>query len=252
MNRHSRANLHYAIGLTVLTAAAVGIQTAKAKGWLYIIKGPLPIQKPLKDLDREALAPFEVIEMAPLSTDLIQELGTKEYTNLILREPSRRRGANSEITLSITYYTNMQDQVPHVPEECIMQGGNFTPAGDTSLVMHMDSLNEDVAIRRLAFFPVGEMVRRSYFYYTIAVNGTLCSHRDVVRRHMADPRDTHLYYSKVEISYRDVLLKDEAALDEKARRLMDKVLSELMKSHWPPRGSERGGMPASPPQAGRN
>ncbi|MBK8269877.1 MAG: exosortase-associated EpsI family protein [Planctomycetes bacterium] len=245
MKQTAKANLHFALGMLVLLGASIGIQVAKAMGLLYIIKKPIPILKPLNDLDRGALAPYEVVELAPLSNEMLQELGTTEYINWVLREPGKGRQQGREITVSVTYYTDVQDQVPHVPEECWNQGGNFTPASDTKMTLRSDELNEDIAVRRLAFYPAGEMVKRNYVYYTICVNGKFCSDRNIVRLHMANRLDTHLYYSKVEIAFQDALEKNEPRLDEKARQLFDKVLPELMKSHWPPRGSERGGLKAA-------
>ncbi|MBX3395916.1 MAG: hypothetical protein KF841_11180 [Phycisphaerae bacterium] len=246
MSRSSKSNFHFVLGFSVLLAATVSIQAAKSRGWLYIIKKPLSILKPLSDMNRSALAPYGVVEMAPLSPELIQELGTTEYLNWILREPGVRSRSNQDVTLSITYYTNVQDQVPHVPEECYFQSGNFTAAGDTSMMFHCVSLGADVAVRRLAFYRAGEMVKKSYVYYTICVNGEFCSDRTTVRTHMANPFDTHLYYSKVEIAFDQTLPKNEPELDEKARQLFDKVLPELVKAHWPPKGSERGGMLPAP------
>jgi hypothetical protein len=249
MIRKSRANLHFVLGLIVLVGASVGIQIAKAKGMLYVIKKPIRILKPLNDLNRDSLAPYEVIEQAPLSSEMVQELGTTEYINWILREPGKGRQLRRDITVSITYYTDVQDQVPHVPEECYFQSGHFLLATDKKMVLKSDSLGEEIAVRRLSFNGAGEMVKRNYVYYTICVNGIFCSDRNFVRMHMANPRDTHLYYSKVEIAFQDVVEKNESRLDEKAQKLFDKVLPELMKSHWPPRGSERGGnktVPATP------
>ncbi len=238
----TRSNLNFWLGFTVLTVSAITLQVAKEKQWLYIIKKPLPITRPLSEIDRRIFSPFEVAEMAPLSAEIIQELGTTEYVNLILKQPGRKTGVDREAMVSITYYTDVQDQVPHVPEECYSQGGNFTPAGDVKMSFTLDGLGETVAIRRLSFFAPGELVKRNYVYYTICVNGHFCSDRNTVRAHMSDPRDKYLYYSKVEIAFDNAMEKDVPLLDEKAQALFDQVLTELMKSHWPPRGSEHSGI----------
>ncbi|HWL92844.1 MAG TPA: exosortase-associated EpsI family protein [Phycisphaerae bacterium] len=240
MTRQSKSNLYYVLGLLVLIGGAAGMQAAKARGWLYVIKKPLPLHKPIADLNRDTLLPYDVLEMAPLSSEMEQELGTLEYLMWVLQEPGNKRRGEQEVVLSVSYYTNVQDQVPHVPEECYGQGGNL-PLDDESLEMRLDSINESIAVRRLAFNRPRELVKRTYVYYTICVNGQFCSDRTTVRLRMADPRDSHLYYSKVEIAFEDMRESDAPLLDKKAGELLDKVISELMKSHWPARGSERGG-----------
>lgn len=244
MTPRNRSNFHFGLGLGVMVTAALGMQVAKANKWLYIIKKPLPIRKPLRDLDRNSILPYDVVELAPLSPEMVEELGTKEYINWILKAPGAKARGRNPVDLAITYYTDVQDQVPHVPEECYFQGGNFTPAGDETLEMKLDALGETVPIRRLGFYGRGELVKRRFVYYTLCINGALCSNRNDVRLRMADRRDTHLYYSKVEIAFDDVLEKQIPDIDAKARELFDKVLPALFKSHWPLRGTERGGMPS--------
>lgn len=229
-----RNNLYFCIAALMLAGCA---------GWLYaknprLIKNPLPIRKPLIDMDRTSVQPFEVVKTDRLSPEIVENLGTQEYINWVL-VPEKTADARP-IILSVTYYTGVQDQIPHVPEECFTQGG-MTQESDRSLILPMPRLGEDVPIRRFTFNSPRRVGVRQVIYYTICVNGFFCSERNTARLKMADPRDSHLYYSKVEVAFDGSAGTDLAELDHRAAEVVDRTLSELRKSHWPPKGSERGG-----------
>jgi hypothetical protein len=108
--------------------------------------------------------------------------------------------------------------------------------------MALPELGETIQIRRLSFIR-RDLTTRTYVYYTICVNGQFFGRRDMVRGVMADPRDSHLYYSKVEVAIREKPGVQIEELDQAARIVLDKTITELMRSHWPLRGWERGGPP---------
>jgi len=231
--------------VAILAAGVVGMRIAKERGSLTVLKKPLPIRKPLRDLDRTALAPYEVLSTRRLAADIVEELGTKEYIDWVLKDTRPQYASRKNVYLSVTYYTDVVDQISHVPEECYFQGA-FSQAGDETLNMRLDRQGEAIPVRRLAFFPPHEFVKKTYVYYTFSVNGTFHTNRQAVRLHLADPRDTHLYYSKVEIRFRDVADKYVSIVDERARELFDLVITELVRSHWPRKGAERAALLTEP------
>ena len=233
--------VRFILAMIVLAGGAARLQYAKARGELQLIKKALPILKPLPDLDLKVLAPWEAagVRMRP---DTEQELGTNEYAQWNLSKPGAR-GAEAACTLFLTYYTGVQDQVPHVPEECHQVAGS-------ALEAEVEMTNVDLGgqkgnIRKLTFLPTPREMQdgdagRKYVYYLIAVNGEMLASRNSVRIRMADPRDSHLYYSKVELTFQsDEALKDNR-LDGVAVDLLNRTVAELFKSHWPPKGAERG------------
>jgi hypothetical protein len=76
-------------------------------------------------------------------------------------------------------------------------------------------------------------VGRKYVYYLIAVNGEMLASRNAVRIRMADPRDSHLYYSKVELTFHSDEAVEDNRLDSIAVDLLNRTVTELFKSHWP-------------------
>lgn len=237
-----RNRLYFVLAAATLGGTAAYIQIQTARGSLQLLKKPLPIRKPLVDMNRDAMMPFRVMREDRLTAEIVENLGTQEYINWLLQEIGPRDA--KAIHFSVTYYTGVQDQVPHVPEECMFQGG-MTQESDTMLTLKLPRLGQDVQVRRLSFNTPRQLGQRSYVYYTICVNGEFHGDRQMVRIKMANPTESHLYYSKVEISLDGSGVDNPARFDEQAAELFDRALTELFKSHWPPPGSERGGMAAS-------
>lgn len=234
-----QSTLRYALAVLVLGGSAVAMQVARSQGAFQLLKRPLPIRKPLEDANRACVQPFQVVSAQRLPPETVEELGTAEYLDWVLQAPGGM--AKWQAThLSVTYYTGVQDQVPHVPEECYYQGA-FTQDTDRTFDVDMNKLGRRVTIRRLSFYPPRRTTDRVYVYYTICVNGDFYGERERVRLRLSDPRESHLYYSKVELVLDGVSESDLAAADRQAFDLLDGVLVELVRSHWPKAGAESGG-----------
>lgn len=233
MSQRSRSNLLFALALVVLATSAAGIKLLD----LRILKEPLPIRRPLRDMSKAFLKPWKVVGSGRLPAELVQELGTEEYLNWILKNSRGGKSRADTVSLSITYYTDVQDQVPHVPEECQYQAGR-TPAGSEELKLDLPSSGKTISAKRLAFYAKGESEKKNFVYYTLRVNDAFFSDRQRARWHMGN-RDTHLYYSKIEMSF-DMFTDDAVPdLDAIACDLFDKLVLELEKEHWPPVGAAR-------------
>jgi hypothetical protein len=176
------------------------------------------------------------------------ELGTEEYISWVLDLPGVHKAWSGEAIFSVTYYTGKQDQVPHVSEECLAQQA-FSPSGDDTLEMNMARLGRVLPVRRLSFYPPRQVGAETYFYYLICVNGDYFTGRQGARVRMAKMSDSHLYYSKVDISFEGVVEEKLSLVDQYAQELLDSTITELVLSHWPLKGWERGGPPTD---AGRS
>ncbi len=223
----------YASAVVALSAGAIGMQLAKENKWLVVLKKPLPILRPLHDLDRTVLRPFVFGEQRTLAADTIEELGTDEYVEWAIEHRDPPKGLPAQALLFVTYYTGVHDQVPHVAEECYVQGA-FTPAGSDELSLSIPELGVQIPVTRLAFFPPRELVSPTYVYYTICANGDFYAGRWGVRNRIAQRDESHAYYSKVEISFTGSSENDPAVVDRAALELMKNVVVELVSSHWPP------------------
>jgi len=237
MSRNARSNVLFALAVVVLATSAVGVKVYD----LRVLKKPLPLRKPLRDMNKASLGAWEVVSSSRLPAELVQELGTEEYLNWLLKTVRADEPRASMVSLSVTYYTDVQDQVPHVPEECQRQGGR-TPAGGETIELCLPLVGKTIPMKRLAFYARGETEKKNFVYYTIRVNDKFCSDRQAARLYMGDPRDTHLYYSKIELGFDRLTDADVPDLDAAARELFDKLILELEKKHWPLAGSGKNGV----------
>jgi len=239
MANTTRSAAYFSLAVIVLGGSALAMEFAS----LTIIKKGLPIRKPLTDMTPRTLGPYELVASRRLSTDIIGDLGTEEYIEWHLRDTRIDDANRAYISLFVTYYTDVLDQVPHVPEECHNQAGS-TMASDGVIEMRSGVGDETIEIRRLGFNRPKVLDRQDYVYYVINVNGSFFTGRLGARIKMSDSDDTHLYYSKVEITFSGRDEKELPQLDRRAKELMDATSKELFKSYWPPRGTERGGYDA--------
>lgn len=237
----NRTQLHFILAVLVLAGSASAIEWAKRSGNLVIIKKAIPIRKPLSDLDQRAIEPWRVQSAQKLPAEAEEEMGTREYLNWLVSDPTATGGRSNPVNLTVTYYTGVQDQVPHVPEECVFQGGMTQNGGKEILHWQMPRLGEKIEVAKVQFDSPQHLGQRLVVYYTIAVNGAFVGDRDSVRVRMINPLDTHLYYSKIDVSIFTSTDANQAELDGIGRDILDRTLAELMRSHLPLRGWERGG-----------
>ena len=226
--------------LAILAVSAVFMFAAKRAGWLILIKKPLPIRRPLIDFDRDRLLPYRVVSAQSLPEDVVYELGTEEYLYWSLKREDAAIPAARDAFLAVTYYTGVQDQVPHVPEECLNVAGFAIQSNDV-LAFGVVAGDRSVPVRRQLFTPpaAGPMPGtggKRLVYYTFGVNGEFRADRNSVRRKMLVADETHLYYSKVELMFTGVRDGSVGEFDPVASALMRAVLEELIESHWPPAG----------------
>ncbi len=246
-----RKTIHFWLAVLVLSGSGLYLQSARRSGAFQVLKKALPIRKPLNDLDRDCLLPYQLVNSRVLPPESTAELGTEEYIEWTVRDGKAPRKWLRVANVSVSFYTGKQDRIPNVPEECFVQGA-FSESRDDTFDWHMDSLGEEIVIRRLAFDPPHPTGKQIYVYYTIAVNGDYYAGRTGARIRMGDSQDTHLYYAKIQVSFHDVREKHLEGLDERAQSLLDQLLGELVEAHFPLRGWERGGPPTNKPNRDGN
>lgn len=219
----------------LLLAGAMFVTVGKRLGWLTILKEAVPLQRSLDAFPTE-VGPYRLTLQPRLSPELEHELGTREYA--VWKVQDTQAGPTDpwrNPTLSVTYYTGKVDQVPHVPEECLFQGGKQQVGGLKSSPMQvaMPGGTETVAVRTVAFRNQLDSSGIRVFY-TIRCNTSFYEERNDVRRRMTDRTEKHLYYSKVEVSYFVPDVTDAGdRIAAEAERLMNAVLPRLAAEFWP-------------------
>lgn len=237
-----RRNVLFALALVTLAGGAARMQLAKSRGELQLIKKPMPIRKPIVDLDFSSFAPWKMVSGERMRPEMAEELGTTEYGMWSLRNEAATDPDLRQAEMFVSYYTGVQDQVPHVPEECNAVAGWLLKSDRT--IDGATLAGEKTSVRCVVFSPPASGAIREgdydkYIYYVISVNGELFTARNPARFKMADPRDKYLYYSKVELTFIRKGTGGVEALDAAAIGLLDKSVKELFRSHWPAKGAER-------------
>jgi len=230
------------VGLLAITAG--GMSVAVKLSGIYLKKAPLPLKKPLSELNISGLIPYKVVEKTDIENrDVLEALGTEDYIQWTLEDTSVSAESNVRFcTLFITYYS-LPDIVPHRPEECYIGGGLQGIKFETVMLRVAQGLNErEIKTRYLVFADTkmeSSLGGTSFpILYTFNANGKFGDRDDVRKALNKNLFGKFSYFSKVEWKFYNIASgrttypnKQEAiAASEK---LLTTILPVLEKEHWP-------------------
>ncbi len=202
-------------------------------------KLPLPLKKPLDQLDVKQLAPYQLeYRSPPIKSEVLDELGTNEYIQWAFSDTSITDASSPErlVNLFVTYYTGKPDQVPHVPEKCYL-GSGYRTVSRTDREVSIPALGPGFTIP----VQVLEFERSALFgqenkivIYTFNANGQFVASRGDVQAVVGNPLTQHAYFSKLELTFgsRNDLPSKERAL-QAGDRFLQVIVPRLVKDHWP-------------------
>ncbi len=257
----------FLVAVAVLALAAISMQSAVRFMDIHLRK--LPIH-PASELQFTSI-PTEVPgwrrfgpEQPALSTEVLDELGTRNYISRLYVRTDAPEGEKAPILdLHCAYYTGMIDTVPHVPERCFVGGGmsidgvagqlvsipldleRFPPApfidaerfgvirrgrtGPTSdtpgVFVRMPAGLEDLQMNVTRFS--GDDGAAVYAGYFFIANGGLAGRAEEIRRLAFRPEDRFAYYAKVQITSADANSPEELA--ELAADFLNEMLPEIVR-----------------------
>lgn len=263
------ASPRYFLCLAVLVGSALSMQgLANALG-AYFRKEPVPLKQPLSLLaDSAAMRPqYEPHpnRPAPLSHDVEDTLGTKDYVSMRWMDMSRARSDPLRVAhVFISYYTGAPDMVPHRPEECIgAAGGVLREVRETPLRVTGVGAPDDRVVVRTCVFEMpgpkrgsglsaggtGPTLTVMYFFH---VNGRFLKTRNEVRLELNSLRDRYAYYAKIEVNFSDqdmTRLADTLESEQALEPLLQKLLPTLLADYLQDFSALRRGEPPVPPGA---
>lgn len=246
----SKASPRFYFCVGILLFAAVGMNGLAHYLAVTFRKYPVPLRQPLDALDQAKLLPEyrpHRIQPEPLSSELLENLGTEEYLHWYLADEQRGRSDRTAVArLFVTYFTGQPDLVPHNPKECYAAGGAalLKETGITVAVPRPAGGDLQIPVSVLEFEParrygsLGAGGRDSphlfvaYFFYA---NGRYVTSRTGVRYAISNLWDRYAYYSKVELTFSDDTFRKQANREETAdatRRLLRKVMPILWEDHY--------------------
>ena len=203
----------------------------------------IPLQKPLEDMDFDAIGPYKLISQQRIENhDIIEELGTEEYLQCLIEDTEAAPESPTRIcSLFITYYTGNPDTVPHVPDECYVGGGN-KQVGKDLIGLKIPIQNETIELNasRVTFerkkrseWDATSTFSRLYFF---KVNGEYSNGKQMTRAIMGKNLfGKYSYFSKVEWEFKGVrgVSPDKEQIIEASQKIFSSILPILENNHWP-------------------
>ncbi|MCK4341324.1 MAG: hypothetical protein KAY37_06325 [Phycisphaerae bacterium] len=250
----ARPSARFWTSLVILVLAAVGVRVLPHLFGVHFRKEAVPLKLDLQQFDVRRLAPNYLRhrvndEAHPISEDLIDSLGTREYLQVYLTDarkpatgqPKTKTDPTKVAQFFVTYYTGRPDMVPHVPDECYLAGG-YDPLGSTTKLVHVPGIgapNDEIPVRVVRFrAPLNRRTGESdevavlYFFH---VNGGYATTRDGVRVKLSNPFQRFAYYAKIEVTFTDDKIARTAGMDQSLAALgplLEAVMPVLLEDHF--------------------
>jgi len=225
----------------VLALCGVGLSAVVGGLGAYLKKEPMPLRRPLDQMDESALAPFRVVSRPRIEdTDVLKSLGTTDYIQWVFEDTEADAAQPARLVLAFVTYYGLPDRVPHVPEECYLGVGFQCLATDQAMLsLDVPQGRTSVVAKYLVFGPtqVGPWggAGNVPVLYLFRVNGQYAANRDEAR--IALNRNIwgrHSYFSKVELVFnRDAGTPSKSQVVQTSQRLLGVLLPVLERDHWP-------------------
>jgi hypothetical protein len=228
----------------ILAASAAGKKVLINSLQIYLRKEPIELKAAFDDFseDKLALGGYKVTQKAKITNkDIERELGTTEYLIWELEDLSvDDRDEARFCSLFITYYTGINDRIPHVPEECYFGTGNRVKGfNDVDAVIDVGGNSKEFEYRKLTFTSTSENIwggtTEFSVCYLLRVNGRYAGNRTSARNIMArNLFGKYSYFSKVEWRFQGKYgLPDGQKTIEASQKLLETILPILEQDHWP-------------------
>ena len=227
-------------GFWMSLAMLIGLTAAYQllMGQTQIIKHALPMKKPLDQLNKNRLGPYEFVQQKEIDAETVNTLGTDQYIlwDLIDTDIEDESAPERYVNLFITYYTGQPDQVPHVPEVCQTAGGREVEESTLEEV-NIPNLNGGQAINMTVLkFRKPVLLEKNglHVMYLFKANDQFVTGRHGVRIAVGDKDAKYAYFSKVEITFgRGRLMPTGEVAVEAGKKLLRTIIPILVEDHWP-------------------
>jgi hypothetical protein len=227
----------FVICCLVLAISASGILIATEKFQWSFRKLPIPLQKPLDQLDPLRLGPYHLVHVSEIPEEIVEELGTRDYLSWRLEDTSLSpKDPFRDVMFFVTYYTGNPDKVPHIPDVCYVgSGGQLGQAENLEItVPGCGAPDNRLPVRLLQISIPGDFGwRNQVVIYFFSANGEYCCTRDQVRMTQNNLRDRYAYFSKVEMTFPSAVASDKQLYLQAAEKLARHVVPILYRDHWP-------------------
>lgn len=239
----------FLICAAVLAVSALGMRYTIDKLNIELQKDPIPLINSLDDIDETALRDYRVVRKSKIENEeIVESLGTTDYIQWLIEDTTAPVYSPTKYCkLFITYYTGINDRIPHVPEECYFGAGNEENArSDEKVVIDYPSSPQNIEgkvtipIRHLVFKQKGQEIWQAdnqfSVIYFFKVNGKYAGNRNAARLELAENvMGKYSYFSKVEWRFfggNNAAPTSEQAI-KASKPLLETILPILETQHWP-------------------
>ena len=218
-------------GIAVAMLGAAVLLAGPVSSWMDFQQGKaaLPLKKPLGALEVEKLLPYLTIQRQALESTVVEALGTDQYINWVLEDPSVPQTDPLRYAhLFVTYDTGGVNLVPHTPDECRLGAGYQAAQPHENIDIDVPMT---IPVRLCTFLKTAVFNREEVsVVYTFHCNGKFVATRNGVRLLINDLSNRHAYFSKVEVSFPRATREQSL---QGAAKLFERLLPVLVKDHFP-------------------
>jgi hypothetical protein len=215
---------------------------------VQLTKLPIPLKKPLDQMDGKKLVSYEVRDKQTITNrDILESLGTEQYLQWTLEDKAAAAESPTRYcSLFITYYTGNPDMVPHVPDECYVGGGNIRLKGETLTVEVPWPGREkpvSIAMQQVWFGRKVQSIldteNQFSVQYFFKANDEFCGSRTETRTVLGKNFfGKYSYFAKVEwkffgTGYAGLIYPTREQTLEASQKLLSVLLPILEEDHWP-------------------
>lgn len=222
-------------GAVILILMALGMRTADRAAGAWLAKRPVPIRKPLQQLDQSKITGFRMVENRGVGE--VGFLETDEFLSWRLVPTKRFKGTHVAY-LGVFFYTGGGKalQIPHTPEVCYRQSGNqVTDIGTVeiptpALAPEIKSITATYV--RLSH-PTNVANKDICVVYVFCINGRFFESREKARINLGIPWNRAVYLAKIDCTVRvPGPHRLDAALGA-CKLMLSQAIPELVREHFP-------------------
>lgn len=233
--RHVIKQPQFVTGAVLLILMVLGMRATASAAGAWLEKRPVPIRKPLRQMDRNKITGFRFVEDRGFGQAKFVE--TNEY--LEWRLVPTERFTNTQVAyLGVYFYTGRGKglQIPHTPEVCYRQSGNqVTDMGTLEIPTPglAPEINSVTGTYVRMSHPTEVANKDICVAYVFCVNGEFFASRAKARIHVGMPWNRAIYLAKIDCTVRvPAPHRLDAALGA-CKLMLSQAIPELVHEHFP-------------------
>ncbi len=190
-------SVRFVLSAVILAGAALGLRPGMAVLGKYYAKESIGTKRPLRKFDAANLGGFQK-EWNLRVEETEDEIETEEYVIVILDRKYPSEGLKSAY-LSVMYYNDPRDKVPHTPDVCYRQAGAIVKE-KTTIQLDIPGISSQQTPIEATLVVLNTGLRNRIVIFFFVVEGKFRRTREQVRWVLGMPGNKYCYFAKIEAS----------------------------------------------------